>query len=506
MALAQHHRRVLTIERLGALGAKIDEVVGVAALVGLAAAVDAAARTAHDLHEMILLLAVLDHLQQLVGILKAAGDSDAHGGAADIIFGLLDIRHTADSREFGIVDRLAGDLLHNGTQRRFHHAAGDAEDMAGAGGNAEQRVAGLIGQGVEVNAGVLDHVGQLAGGDGNIQVGHTGRSLILTRDLEFLGGAGHDADNKDILGVDAGPFGVIGFAQRAEHLLRRLAARQVGNEFGIVLLQELDPARRAGGEHGQLAALGEAVDKLGALLHDGDIGGSIDVEHLIGAKAAQRGDHLALDVGADGQAEALAQLGAHRRRRRDDDVLVGIGDGVPDLGGIIDLIKGADRADRNALAAVDAGRLAQRHIEGRADMGLIAALADVDDADVLVLFADGDAAAAEDALGVVAHQVRRRLLDLRLGAVAGKAVHIDIVLAAEILQLTVGVAHAGKAVGAVVGKQQLQRRLTGFAQRRGIGEHLHPLVDGVDTGSCQRAGALDLDKAHTAGADGIDAL
>ena len=39
---------------------------------------------------------------------------------------------------------------------------------------------------------------------------------------------------------------------------------------------------------------------LGGLLHDGEVGRGVGVENAVKAQAAQRGDHFALHVGADG--------------------------------------------------------------------------------------------------------------------------------------------------------------------------------------------------------------
>ena len=56
MALAQSHARVFRVESLGALGTQINKVANITGLMGLAAAVDAAARTGHDFDEVVICL------------------------------------------------------------------------------------------------------------------------------------------------------------------------------------------------------------------------------------------------------------------------------------------------------------------------------------------------------------------------------------------------------------------------------------------------------------------
>ena len=96
------------------------------------------------------------------------------------------------------------------------------------------------------------------------------------------------------------------------------------------------------------------MEKLGALLHDGEVGSGVHVKYLIKAQAAQGGDHLALHVGADGQAEALAQGDTDRGSRTHHHVLGGIGQGGQHLSGVILLRQSAGGAGHDTLAAGDA--------------------------------------------------------------------------------------------------------------------------------------------------------
>ncbi len=58
-------------------------------------------------------------------------------------------------------------------------------------------------------------------------------------------------------------------------------------------LQEPHPAGTAAGEHGPVifVPVGKALDELTALLHDGQVGGEVGVEHIVEAHGLQRRHH-----------------------------------------------------------------------------------------------------------------------------------------------------------------------------------------------------------------------
>ena len=94
---------------------------------------------------------------------------------------------------------------------------------------------------------------------------------------------------------------------------------------------------------------------------------------------------------------------ARRGGRLDDDVLVGVVDGGPHLVGLVLGVQGAGRAAVDALAAVDADDVAERHVLEGLDGDLVAAADGLEHADFLHVDAGADAAAAADALVHVAH-------------------------------------------------------------------------------------------------------
>ena len=114
-----------------------------------------------------------------------------------------------------------------------------------------------------------------------------------------------------------------------------------------------------------------------------------------------------------------------------------VGQSLPDLVRVVLFGQGAGRADHDALAAGDAGHIVQLLFERGADMGVDAAVVGADHRHEL-LAAGRDAAAAEDALVVVPHQMGGRGVQLIVGleAVVFTGIFHAVVLA-HLLQLAV---------------------------------------------------------------------
>ncbi len=155
----------------------------------------------------------------------------------------------------------------------------------------------------------------------------------------------------------------------------------------------------------------------------------------------------------------------------------------------------AGRAHRDAVAAVDAGRLGQRHVQLGRDVGVEAAPGDGDgEGDLRVGAAGLDALVAEHALRVVADVEVVVVLDrLRHGGGRGpEAGRVGAVLRQHRPQLVGGrqIHRRG---------QQLEHQLARQAHALGVGLHLHPGLGLARAGRRQHARALDLDDAHPAG-------
>ena len=273
------------------------------------------------------------------------------------------------------------------------------------------------------------------------------------------------------------------------------------DEVGVVVLAELDPSRRAGGYHGQHAAVLDPVDELVGLLHDGHVRAEVGVEHLVKAQAAKGRGHLALHVGANGQAELLAKSRANGGGGLHDDYLLRVVDGVDNVLGVVPLGQSPGGAADDALAAGHAGHVAQGLLEGAAYLRVKAAVIGADNGHVLIL-ARGHAAAAEHALCVVALKILGGEVLASCGQGPLKAaVLLDAHVVTQLLQLAVAAALAGQALALVDGEQQLQGHLPGLLDLGGVGEDLHPLVHRVHAGGAERPCPLHLHHAHAAGAN-----
>ena len=189
----------------------------------------------------------------------------------------------------------------------------------------------LVGQEVEVKAGCFDHLRQLAGGQGVVDIRHAGSRLVVTADLELLRGAGHDRDDDHVLGVDPHLFGVPGLGNRAEHLLGGLAGGEVRDEFREVVFAVLDPAGGAGGDHRQGAAVLHPLDQLVGLFHDGQVGPKRRCRRPCAKPIRRRAATiLPSTLVPIGRPKASPSAGADGRGSLDDDGLFGVGQGRPD--------------------------------------------------------------------------------------------------------------------------------------------------------------------------------
>ena len=165
---------------------------------------------------------------------------------------------------------------------------------------------------------------------------------------------------------------------------------------------------------------------------------------------------------------------------------------------------GADGAYGGALAALHAGDGVEPLPEGGADGGFEAAALREERGDALDFGADGDAAAAGDAFGTVAHEADGAVVLITLRLFAFVAQLCDAEVVGNGLQLAVFVAVADLAVALVLGEEQFNNDFAGFAHATVVGVDFHLLGDGHDAGGHQILDAVDLDEADAACADGLD--
>ena len=152
------------------------------------------------------------------------------------------------------------------------------------------------------------------------------------------------------------------------------------------------------------------------------------------------------------------------------------------------------------MSALHTGHLGQVALEGGADRGREAAALRKKRANALHRVAYRHAAAALDALAVVAHQRRRAAVGVcpRLGALEGHAGNPQIL--GQPLQLAIAVAGAGRAGAVVLGKQQFHNLPPRPPHAGRVGRHNHARGHRGGAGWHQRPGAMDLDQADAAGA------
>ena len=269
------------------------------------------------------------------------------------------------------------------------------------------------------------------------------------------------------------------------------------DQLGIELLQEVDPARRAGGDHRQRAFL-QPREELVGLLDDRQVGAEVGVEHAIEAQPPQGGDHLAGGGRAGRQAEAFADGRADRRGGLHHDVHLGIGQGLPDGAGAAFFQERGRGADVDALPALDADRVVHVGQVGRADDGVEPAAVLAEVVDALDFRADAHAPAAEHALFAVAdHRVAGKFDGEPLApALEVPRAHAHRI--GQVLQFAVAVALAGLAVHVVVVQQQFDDVAAGLADFGRVGLHLHPFPDLRAARGHVVAHALHVDDAHAA--------
>ena len=512
VGLAQLLTLILGVQGGGTLGPEgvLDVVVlmgqEAGADDGLAAACDTAAGAAHDLDEVVLGAARTDLVQQDLGVLHAVGDGHVDGHTVQLDGSLTDALEATHLLELDGLVLLAGQDEVDGAQGSLHNAAGDAEDDAGAGVLAHQiLVELLVRETLEEDTGTLDHAGQLPGGQNGIHIPQTIHIQLLTLGLVLLGGAGHDGDHEDVLGVDALLFGIVGLEDGTLHLVGRLAGGQVGQQVAVVILGVVDPAGRAGGDHGQDAAAANTAQQLGALLHDGQVGGEVGVVDLVEAQTLQSGDHLAGDGSADGHAELLAQGCTDGGGSLDHHMLAGLEGGIH-LGDLGLLHQSAGGTDADTLAALDAGGVDEGAVLGGGHDGVEATVLKAQNAHAVGILAPGHAAAAEDALGGVPDDGGGDLVEGGGGLGTLIAALPGTGQVGHVQQLALAVLVALLAVNVMIGQQQLHGSPAGLAGLGAGNDDLHALVDGVDTGGDQASCALDLHQTDTAGTIGALAV
>ena len=340
---------------------------------------------------------------------------------------------------------------------------------------------------------------QFPGGEDGVDVRQPVLPHLRPAGLELLGRTRHDADAEDSRRVDLFPRRKIAFDDGSHHLLRTLAGGEVVDEIGIKSLDKLDPAGRAAGEHGQPSAVLEAMQQLGAFLHDRQVCGEARIEHALEAEAPESGRHHADHVGAHRQTKLLAEGHGHGRGVLNDDHPAGIRQGGQYFLEVALLTEGRRGANGDALATIDTGGDIESFIEGRPDLGAGTAADEVDGPHLLHFLAHPNTLAAQDALGRVADNRRTRCVQPVLALFAGETALPYSESFSQGLQFAVAVADTVQAIVGVIGQQQLDDGLAGLDRTGGMRLDLHAVGDREGTARHQGPLTFDLDGAHPAG-------
>ena len=502
-----HHVIVLRLVKLHHLVGRVQPLGPQPAGVGIAGdrlsgAANAAAGAGHDFDQVVLALPAPHLLDHVHGVLQSVDHRQLKFHLAGRDGGLAQPVLAADVGKIDRVERHALQRLHRVAQHGLGHAAACAKNDPGAGLEPQRHVERLRFKISKPKASLLNHPGKLLCREHVIDLGPAVGGKLRQLGLELLRRAGHDRHHDQVVGRHAQPLGQNPLGQRAKHLLRRPAARQVVEQVGAKLLGKLHPARAARSELRQALAAGLAIDKLVGLLDHGQIGGETGVVHGLEAQGLQGGDDPPdLDVSGR-QPESLAQGNANGRR---DLRHHGLSGGIERLPNRLGLRTGRQRtggANRGAQPAVDAFHVLQVFAKRRQHAGRGAAESEIDHADALNLFARPHAVAAQDALVRIAHQRDAGTIDrLRLvGRFESHLVHTQP--PRQLLQLAGRAFGAGRAVLLVIGQDQLQGDLPHLPNLFGVRPHPHARFRRCGA-TGHDAPSLDLDQAQPAGA--IDA-
>ena len=506
VALAKNASLVLGIKGRGTflhIGIKnIVVLVGkeYGANIGLAAAIDAAAGTAHDFDELIGAFSLADLIHKNFCVFHTVGNRKAKDLAVDFDLGFLDSVKAADRGESDGAVFFSGKNVINGAQSSFHNAAGYTEDNACAGSFAHNiLIEFLIGQFGENDTAAADHITEFAGGDNCVNVFKTiGVHHFGTLFFKLFGGAGHYGNNKNILGIDAVFFRIIALYDCALHLMGRFAGRKVVKLVCVISFAIVDPAGGAGGNHGKNTAVFDSVKKFGALFHNGEVCAEVGIINFLESKSAKGGNHFSGYGGTDGHTEFFAKGCSYCGSGLNDNV-------AAKSHCLVNFFhfgfehKCAGGANRYALSAEDAGRFIERSVSGRADYGIEAAVFITENAVSVGVFASCNAASAKDTFAGITNDGGVEFVNgygslasfEHFGSCTGKFCNVK--------KFAFSVFIALLAVYGMVGKKKLNRGSSCGGGFGGGNADFHTLENREYAGSHKASHAFNFNKANTAG-------
>ena len=468
--------------------------------VRLAAAVDAAAGASHDFDELIRAFAFSDLVHKNFCVLHSVCNSETENLAVDFDLGFFDAVKSADGSESNCAVFLAGENVVNGSESRFHNAAGYAEDNACAGSFAHDiLVEFFVRKFGEYDTASADHIAEFAGCDNCVNVfktfavNHFGSFFF-----KLLCSAGHYGNNKDIFRVDSVFFGIITFDYCALHLMRRFAGRKVVKLICIIGFAIVYPARGAGSYHRKNSAVFHSAEKFGSLFHNGKVCAEIGIVNFFKTKAAESCDHFSGNGGADGHSEFFAKGSSYCRCGLDDH-MAAKGHCFIDFINFGFKHKGTGGADGNALSAEDTGRFIKASVSGRSDDCVESAVFVTENAVSVGVFASCNASSAKDTFAGITDDRRVEFINgyrslgafEHIGSCAGEFCNME--------KFAFSVFVALLAIYGMVGKKKFNGSSSCGGCFRGGNTDFHTFKNRENAGSNKASHTLYFNKANAAG-------
>ncbi len=210
-------------------------------------------------------------------------------------------------------------------------------------------------------------------------------------------------------------------------------------------MHRFDPGGTAGSEQRQVFALFEACQQFFCFFQHGQVSSGTGVIDLRKAQVAQTGNQAAHHVFAAAFAKFLTQGDAHGRGDLGDHPGAGFVEHPVDL--ILVAAHGdrSSRADSCTLATAGAAAFGQWFFKCGGDSQLSPAMHEIEHAAALLLGADADTVATEDAFPRITHQRRTAGVDGAFLADLGETDIADPVAQRQFLELAAPAFAAGRA-------------------------------------------------------------
>ena len=243
--------------------------------------------------------------------------------------------------------------------------------------------------------------------------------------------------------------------------------------------------------------LGDAMQQLGALFHNGEVGREIGIEDIARTHGVQEGAEALDRCLLTGKTQLLSPGGAHGRSDLEHDDFVRICHGVKDALGVIALTKSAHGTMGDALAARSAIDLGDGLAAAHVHRSMRGTIGKIPDPKPLNLLAHLDATEATDALLVIANKRERTVPGVMLNMLLVRK-SIDAQVVGYGLKSAVAGAHAARTRGIVLGEQKLDIGHARGTDLGGVRMDDHAIENSVVAGGNKVFGALDLNNANAA--------